>query len=241
MARVADRVPRTFAYRAVVALLALLAAGPAPAARAPDTLKLAVNPFDHVHYSGAGRVVLSQGRTAQLALRGEPAVIEAVKVQVRGGGLYIETPASADGLEVDLQVARLTAFVSQGNARVTGDDLDLDALRLDGVGTGSFQMRRLKAAALEVRGRGATGFDLTGQVGAQVIDLSGTGSYRAGELVSDVATVSVEGASAVRIWAERLLDLRVAGAADIRYTGSPRVEQQITGIASILRIPRIAI
>lgn len=60
-------------------------------------------------------------------------------------------------------------------------------------------------------------------------------------LASDTVPVGVSGSCDVRSWAEDLRSVRVAGWGDIRYTGSPRVEQRISGVASVLRVPQIVI
>ena len=222
-------------------LMLLVAAGSPSALMAPEIRQLPVGEFDRVYFSGAGSVQLTQGEAATLEVRGAPALLDALKVETRDGALYIESSGLAQGLLVELQVADLKEFVSEGDARIAGTALHFDTLRLEGNGAGSFHMERLEARELEVQGRGATRFDLTGQVGRQVVNLSGTGAYRAGELISNRTAVSVAGASDVRLWADEVLDVQVAGSAAIRYAGSPRVEQRISGVASLLRIPQIAI
>ena len=219
----------------------VMLAATASAAAAPDTRQVPVDEFHRVYFSGAGTVRLTQGPTAQLTVRGEAGLLDGLKIETRDGALYIETTGPARELLVELRVAGLEEFVSEGEGRIMGDGLSFDVLRLEGNGAGSFQMARLEARELEVRSRGATRFELTGQVGHQIVDLSGTGAYRAGELISNSTTVNVTGASAVRLWADELLDVHVAGSAEIRYGGSPLVEQRISGIASLLRIPQIVI
>jgi hypothetical protein len=142
---------------------------------------------------------------------------------------------------LELQVANLEEFISEGDGRITGNDLSFDVLRLEGKGGGSFQMQRLEARELAVSSGGTTRFDLTGQVGHQEVEINGTGAYRAGGLISDSTSVHVAGSCDVRLWAERLLDVVVAGSADIRYAGAAQVEQRISGVANVLRIAQIAI
>jgi len=234
--QVAERRGRSPVRLSVAGLMLLLVAGSSAALMAPESRRLPVGEFDRVYFSGAGSVQLTQGSAAALEVRGAPDLLDSLRVETRDGALYIESSGLAQALVVELQVADLKEFVSEGDARIAGV-----GLRLEGNGAGSFHMERLEAQELEVQGRGATRFDLTGQVGRQVVNLSGTGAYRAGELISNRTAVTVAGASDVRLWADELLDVQVAGSAAIRYAGSPRVEQRISGVASLLRIPQIAI
>lgn len=234
------RARQGLAARSAAGVLLLLTAGIA-AALGDEAREVAVGEFHRVHFSGAGTVRIIQGSPPRLVARGDPATLEALNIETRGGSLYIGVPGRDNALLLELQVPSLDAFVSEGQGRITGDDLAFERLRLEGSGAGSFALLRLEARELEVQGRGATRFDLTGQVGQQVVKLSGTGAYRAGELISDRTTVSVAGASDVRLWADERLDVEVSGAAEIRYGGSPRVEQRISGVASVLRIAQLAI
>lgn len=235
-ARAAACLARVFA----LALLAALFSGPA-AATALEPRTLSVGEFDRVYFRGAGTVHLSQGAVPRLTVRGHASLLQQVSVETRDGALHIDTPPSGRHLVLELTVADLVAFTSAGAGRIVGDDLRFDALTLEGSGAGSFDMRRLEARDFEVRGSGTTRFDLTGQVHNHVVSLSGTGAYRAVELISDCVTAQVDGASIVRLWAEEELDLEVAGAASIRYAGSPRVQQRVSGVARVQRLSRIAI
>lgn len=234
-------VPRPPIRRSWPLLESLLLMLCSSAAAALESRTLELGEFDRVHFSGHGTVRLTQGSNAQLAARGDEALLSAMKIETRDGALYIQTSGIGRELLLDLQVANLTEFVSEGDGRITGDDLSFGRLRLEGNGGGSFELLRLVARELEVRSRGATRFELTGQVDEQRVELSGTGAYRAAELISECATIHVDGASDVRLWAERLLDLSVAGSADVWYAGAPRVEQRVSGVASVQRIARIAI
>lgn len=222
----------------------MLAAPLAPGAMALQTRSFPVGAFDRLQFSGAGRLEITQGDGRRLAARGSAATLDALRVEVRDGTLYIDTrhagPDLTD-LAVDLQVTGLRAIVSRGAAHIASTGLHAQELLLHGSGAGSFAMQRLEVRQLEVRGQGATRFELSGQVGSHVINLRGSGDYQAGELISDHVRVDVAGASDVRLWADKLLNVVVAGSARIRYTGSPRVEQQVFGVARVLRVPQVVI
>lgn len=229
------------AERARVWLTAALLGLAGAAQAATEFRELDVGDFSGVHFQGTGTVRLTQGNAAHLAVHGAVEVLETVQVDTRDGVLYIDATQGGPDLVLELQVADLTRFVSEGDGRITGENLSFDALLLEGAGGGSFDLRRLDVRDLEVHGLGATHFDFTGQVANQVIRLSGTGAYRAVELISDCVSINVAGASDVGLWAEEVLDVVVAGAAQIRYAGSPKVEQQVSGLARVQQLPGIII
>lgn len=231
---------RAVSRPALVLLAVLVALTARVAATSVELRELPVGDFDRVHFTGSGTVHLTQADTARVTVRG-PGGVERLRVDVRDGALLIETREDAGDLVIDLQVARLTEFVSEGDGHITGDGLRFDAVALIGSGGGSFDLQRLEARRLAVRGRGATRFDLSGQVDDQVVDLAGTGAYRAGELLSDFVRIDVAGASEVQLWADRQLDLRVAGAASVRYAGAAQVRKQVSGVAHVERLPGIVI
>lgn len=222
----------------LVLLALLVLAGPASAL---DVRRIAVEPFDAVHFSGAGEVRLSQGGPARLEVHGAAGALEGLEVEQRGATLFIESDGRARDLVIDLGFESLQTLVNKGQGHITGEGLRVEALRLEGHGAGSFHLAGLVAKRLTVRSRGTTRFELSGLVGRQIVELSGSGAYRAEQLISNHTTVTVAGTSALRLWADELLDVHVAGSADIRYLGSARVEQHVSGRASVLRIPQIAI
>lgn len=224
----------------MLGLLALAGAG-AARATALELREFPVGEFHRVEFSGRGTVLLSQSESPRLAVRAHPGALAALEVKTRDGVLVIDASRVSGELVAELQVARLSGFVNEGEGRIIGEGLDVDVLRLEGSGAGSFDLQRLRARELEVHGRGATRFDFTGEVVNQIVELDGSGAYRAGGLISDSVSVHVAGSSDVALWAEQQLDVEVAGTARIRYAGSPRVEQRVSGMARVQRIHHIAI
>jgi hypothetical protein len=72
--------------------------------------------------------------------------------------------------------------------------------------------------------------DLAGQVTRQEATVNGVGSYRAGDLNSQVAKIAVNGAGGATLWARESLDVRIAGVGGVSYYGNPQVTKDITGV-----------
>ena len=88
---------------------------------------------------------------------------------------------------------------------------------------------------LKLDGSGATKIELGGKVTRQDIDLSGAGSYEAGQLASDEASVSVSGAGKAVVNARNALSVDISGAGKVEYFGEPKLKQSISGIGKVSR------
>jgi hypothetical protein len=75
---------------------------------------------------------------------------------------------------------------------------------------------------------------LEGEVQSQDVDLSGLGTFKAEDLRSREANVTVSGAGTARIWAEEELNATLTGAGSILYKGQPVVKKSITGLGTII-------
>ena len=122
---------------------------------------------------------------------------------------------------------------SAGAANWSIDELYVTETRVEIAGMTNMTVAELQGDSFDMEINGAGSATVAGNVGTQVIDISGTGSYQAGDLKSDDATVIVSGASAITVWAVEDLHLDCDGAGKIDYYGSPRVTQDNAGMTVI--------
>jgi len=59
------------------------------------------------------------------------------------------------------------------------------------------------------------------------------GSFRAGELESQTALVTIAGTGSALIWAGDSLDVGLSGVGSLEYYGNPRLKQRINGIGRV--------
>ena len=76
---------------------------------------------------------------------------------------------------------------------------------------------------------------IAGSVDDQAISLSGAGDFRAANLVSDTAKVTVAGAGRVVVNARRTLRVSLSGAGSVEYLGNPELTQSVSGLGRIKR------
>ena len=196
-----------------------------------------VESFDRVYFSGPGTLRLRQGDAPSLQAQASAEVLDLLVVETYDGVLFIESPeTNAESLIINLTLSELREVVSNGRSLIVGQSLKVANLSLEGNGAGRFDFSGLEADELLVTGHDSTDFTVSGHVKRQVLNLEGDGDYRAFDLSSRSVEATVNGAGYVLLTVADLLDIRLAGAARVRYAGSPFVSQQVSGSGSIQRV-----
>ncbi|MCZ6644454.1 MAG: DUF2807 domain-containing protein [Gammaproteobacteria bacterium] len=201
-----------------------------------------VSAFDRVFISGGATVELLQGNEVHVSASGSRKVLDGLRVESGGGSLFIDTDDhGAQDLVIRLTFESLQEMVFDGQVVITSDSLKVEDLIIEGNGSSSIELHGLIADELQVSGLGATKFSLSGTVQRQVINIDGSGAYRAEGLSSRTVEVSVSGVGDVLLSVKEMLDVEIAGAARVRYTGSPFVTQRVFGVGSVHRIDHVQI
>ena len=194
--------------------------------------------FERVYFTGTGTLHLIQGDLPSAVAMGESSTLDELTIVSSDGVLYIDSEAldlAADDLVIDITFTQLRELVSDGLGIVDAKDLAVEDLLLEGRGAGKFTFANLKADELTVAGQGSTDFEFSGEVDRQIVAIDGVGNYSASALSSRSGEVSIFGAGDVLLWVEELLDVKVAGAARVRYRGTPLVLQDILGLGTVTR------
>lgn len=211
------------------------ASGAVPAtAEVFEPRSLPVTDVERIYFSGPGTLNIAQGGAPGLWITGSPSLRDAVVVEIYDDALFIEVPAqAADIVSIDVMLGSLREIVSDGAARVTGVGLHFDSLSLEATGASRFNLSGLQAHELVVTGTDGAAFTFSGSVDRQVLDLADHGLYQAGSLHSRSVEASVKGAGYILLAVDELLDVRLTGAASVRYVGSPFVSQTVSGPGSV--------
>ena len=129
----------------------------------------------------------------------------------------------------------IEAISAAGAVKLRADRLKTDRLKVSASGATSLKISDLDTKELSVIGSGAIKVELIGRATTQAISISGAGDYRAGELVSDDATVNVSGVGRVVVQAEKTLKIGLSGAGSVEYIGNPKVTQKVSGAGRVKR------
>ena len=129
----------------------------------------------------------------------------------------------------------LDAIGAAGAVKLHADGLRTDRLAVSASGATSLRIYGLDTKELTIEGAGAMKVELAGRAVAQTVTISGAGDYRAADLASEDAQVTVSGAGRVVVQVAKTLGIGLSGAGSVEYIGDPKVTQQISGAGRVKR------
>ncbi len=203
-------------------------------------------PFNRVVVEGFADVTLVQGNAEAVRIEAGSKQLASMHAQVSAGTLTISHSAArswwsgffgfgARGSRITVTFRDLDTVAAAGAVKIRAEGLKADRLNVSASGATSLRIANLNARELSVTGSGAMRAELSGRVGEQRVSISGAGDYRAADLASDDARVSVSGAGRVVVQVEKTLKIGLSGAGSVEYIGDPKVTQSISGAGRIKR------
>ncbi len=200
-----------------------------------------VSGFDKVELNGVGDLVIQQGDTEGLTIKGEENLLSHIETKVVNDTLIIEvkrgyTLTPTRELEYSLSVKDLTSVQINGLGEVSMNGLETSDLQLDVRGSGNLDFTNLVADTLSVYIAGLGDVTTSGEVTSQVVTISGSGNYKGQDLESSTADVTISGLGSASIRVSDDLKAEIAGAGSIEYIGSPNVNQVVNGLGSVKQL-----
>ena len=203
-------------------------------------------PFTQVVVEGFADVTLVQGASEAVRIESGAKQPASMRAQVANGTLTISNGAGRSwwnaffgwggrGARITVTFRDLDAVIAAGAVKIRAEGLKADRLRVSASGATSLKIGNLDARELSVTGSGAMRAELAGRVVEQRVSISGAGDYRAADLASDDARVSVSGAGRVVVQVEKTLRIGLSGAGSVEYIGEPKVTQSISGAGKVRR------
>ena len=206
----------------------------------------ALPPFTKLAVDGLAEVTLVQGTTESVSFEAPAKQMRTVVADVRNGTLHL---ASGDSREwwgfmfggAQRPLRATVTFRDLGEVKVAGavklkaDGWKTDELALGVSGAASLRISGLETKALAVAGSGAVKAEIAGHATEQRIAISGAGDYRAANLASENARISVSGAGKVVVNAAKTLKVSISGAGSVDYLGDPQVTQDVSGAGRVRR------
>lgn len=219
--------------------------GARPAATGTAPLTRSLPPFTRIDVSGTAAVVLVQGDAESMTSASGDGAFVAAKVS--DGTLHLESGDNAHWwdffldrngggtAQVTVTFRNLEAIAAAGTVKITANGLRTPDLEISGAGGTAIDIRGLTAQSLTVSGAGALRAVISGTVDEQTVTISGAGEYRAPDLMSRDATVTVAGAGQVIVHATKTLKATISGAGQVEYLGDPEVTERVSGIGRVKR------
>lgn len=122
-----------------------------------------------------------------------------------------------------------------------GSALSLDLSRSDEVaikvvGAAALSTEKpLSLSSLALTIDGAASFTSSGSATNATYSISGAGSIKAKELLSETVKVAIDGAGSAVIHATKSLDVTLDGAGSVTYYGDPLLHQNISGLGTVTK------
>jgi len=211
-----------------------------------ETEHRSLPPFRRIVVDGFAEVTLVQGGAESASVSAPSSQLSSFRTEVSDGTLTVVNTQARSGwgaffgrgarhARVTVTFRDLESIDTSGAVKVRADRLRTEHLTLTGSGATYVRIADLDAKSLAVSGSGAMKVELGGRATEQKIDLSGAADYRAADLASDDARISVSGAGRVVVQVRRTLDVGLSGAASVEYIGNPKVTEEVNGAGRIKR------
>lgn len=200
-----------------------------------------VSGFDSVSVGYPAEVIIRQGKTESVTLKGDDNVLPQILIETDGGVLRIDTneenwnkrvdPTRAVEITITVKDLQKVTFSSAGKLLV--EDLKTDSLELVESGAGEMTLSNLDAGSLDVTLSGAGNVVADGMADNLGVRISGFGDFDGSDLHSQSAEVHITGAGSATVWADKELDASISGAGSVNYYGDPSVQEHISGAGDV--------
>ena len=204
-----------------IALVALLLAGCGGGDRVTETREVAA--FDRLEVADDVDVEVVPGDGREVRVFGGEDVLDRVETTSRDGLLRIDVRDRGIVIGPD----------PLGDVRVQVPSSTLGAVKIGG--SGDVELTGIDVPAIEIEIEGTGGVSAAGTADRLDATIQGAGDADLSQLAVRTATVLVQGAGQARLDVSDSLDVKVQGAADVVYRGSPEVTQDIQGAGDVRR------
>ncbi|HEX6132788.1 MAG TPA: head GIN domain-containing protein [Longimicrobiales bacterium] len=173
-------------------------------------------------------------------VRAEESLIPYIRTHVRNGVLRIYTddvtlrPRQEMVVEVDVRMLR--RIDSSGSGFIFGDLLNADRLEVNTSGSGDINLPSLLADSLIVFSSGAGDVTASGDVERLRLSMSASGRVNTEELNAFEADAAISGSGNATIRVRDYLRAVLSGSGNLRYYGSPAVDETVTGTGRVERL-----
>ncbi|MFN2578981.1 MAG: head GIN domain-containing protein [Pyrinomonadaceae bacterium] len=181
------------------------------------TEKRDLKSFNAIDTTGAFEVDATCQKPASFEIEGDDNILPLIKTEVRDGILFV----SANQQYHSAKPVTL---------RITLSDLN----NVSSHGAGQIKIADANSTDLRIESTGAASVVAEGTARSVSISSTGAGEIDTTRLRAEKAKVDVTGAATVDVFASDQLDVTVAGASSVTYTGHPKVvNKHVSGIGSV--------
>ena len=205
----------------------------------PMSQEIRLANFEGLEVKSGAAVVLTEGPTQKVALRGGNAdVLRQLRTDVDNDGTWkVEFDGNVpdqDRMTIEVTMPRLRRLILTGPGAVRGmNPFTFSDVSIVNTGSGSISLG-LVATAVNVEVKGSGPVELVGTTANQTVSVTGSGFYRGFGLSSANTDATVSGSGNAEVWATSTLRATVPGSGNVRYKGRPVITATTPGSGRVI-------
>jgi Putative auto-transporter adhesin, head GIN domain len=210
-----------------------------------------VSGFDRLSAQYYGDVVLEQGDTEGLVIEADEELLQRIKSEVKDGSLtigfdvqwwewlteWMKLSGLADkkiNYKITMRQIKgisLSGAVNLGATKIMTEDCSISIS-----GSAKVQIGHFEGAKLANTISGSGTIELAGSVQRHTLHVSGSGTIKAGDFVTQEADIHISGSAKALVKVAQTLNVHISGAGDVQYLGQPQVRQHISGVGRVRQV-----
>ena len=193
-----------------------------------------VEDFDRVSLTGRGTLHYTQADDQELLIEAEDNIIGKLVSRVEDHKLILRERENVildptKPIRYHLRAPSLSRVALEGSARFLSEGFEVPFLSLEFDGSSRGEISGLTADEIDVEVDGSSRLSMAGVVTKQVVDVDGSGRYRALDLESARADLEVNGSAVAEVNATDELIVDIDGSGHVDYRGNPAISRDIHG------------
>jgi hypothetical protein len=199
-----------------------------------------VSDFTGIDMGTFGEVIITQGNSESLTIKGSDNIVPLVKTTVKNGVLVLSMEHGVDFTGINsnnvltftITVKDLNDLTVSGAGKVTMDTLSTKDMAIVMSGAGDINLGALKADSLNVNISGVGPVETAGEATTAIINISGAGSFKAPDLKVQKAEVNISGIGGAEVWVTDELTGTISGGGSVKYYGDPQTNTTTSGVGN---------
>ena len=183
------------------------------------TQKRSVAVYDRINISGHFKLTYQDHAGESVSVSGDQNLLPYVRTHVKHGELMIDT---APGVRINPSKV-ITIHLRNHSIE-----------QLTSTGVNEVELSHLNEHVLRVNASGGSQISLRGKVDDVLYQGEGVSQINATDLIAYDAHAQLTGASVLHTHVDHRLDAKLAGSSQLRYTGSPEVISNASGLSKVL-------
>ncbi|MCB9284555.1 MAG: DUF2807 domain-containing protein [Lewinellaceae bacterium] len=208
------------------------------------TKVLSIPEFTGIALEEAADVVITQGPVQEVKATGHANIIDRLRDKVVGGTWQIDLGKgcfSDYDLTLYITVPNIEDISISGAGTVTVNDFtEQSDLSLDISGAGNLELHQFEGAeslSIHISGLGGiTGNGAFPSLKKLDMNISGSGNYDGYPIETEDCRIDISGSGNCKVSVIDHLDVSISGTGKVYYKGNPTINQQISGLGSLVHV-----